>query len=142
MLTIRKLEKSDAERVIFLIKEFLTKNIVDPEDMPRRMETLSEPGPWQCFVAEKDGIVVGFGELSWNLKPSKGWIGWIDEIVVDKPFRGQGLCHQILEELLYVACNRRLAELWLRTNNEIAKHIYEEFGFSLKQEHLMVKKYY
>jgi len=141
MPLIRKLEKSDAKHVVFLIRQ-LTKNIVAPKNFLQRIEGLAEPGNWQYFVAEKDDKVVGFAGIAWYPIPSKGMVGWIEEVVVDENFRGQGLAHKLMEELLYVALFRDLAQVKLTTGNDIAQHIYEEFGFSVKEEHLMVKKYY
>lgn len=141
MIKIRNLKKEDAPRVSELIKQ-LTLNIVEPDQLISRIEVMSIPKNYQYLVVKKEEQIVGFAGLAWYPIPSKGLMGWIEEVVVDEPQRGQGIGQALMEHLLQLATDRGLKQIKLTTNNPTAKHIYEKFGFTTKDESLLVKKYY
>lgn len=140
-MNIRRLKKEDAPQVAVLIKQ-LTENIVEPENLLKRLEDLSVPQNFQYLTAEIGGVVVGFAGLAWYVIPSKGQVGWIEEVVVDEKYRGQGIAGNLMQELLKVAEEKGLKQVKLTTANPAAKHLYEKLGFIKKEEELLVKKYY
>lgn len=138
----RELKKEDAAQVACLIYQ-LTKNIVCPEKLVKRIEELALPGNWQYFVvAQEDASIIAFGGVVWYPIPSKGMMGMIEEVVVDEAYRGQHQADAILYAILHLAEKKRLAQVKLTTGNLSAKSVYERFGFTVKQEQLLVKKYY
>ena len=140
-MTIRKLKKADAPQAVVLIKQ-LTQNIVEPENLLKRLEDLAGQDNPRYLVAEIDGVLAGFAGLSWYVIPSKGPMGWIEEVVVDEKYRGQGIAGSLMQELFKVAEERGLKQVKLTTANPAAKHLYEKLGFIKKEEELLVKKYY
>lgn len=138
-MTIRNLEKSDAPAVASLIPQ-LTKNIVDPEKLVARIEDLVTAPNCQYLVAEKDGRVVGFGGLAWYPIPSKGVIGWLEEIVVDESARGQGIAKAIITELLAIADQKNIKTIKLTSVSSATNKLYEQFGFLKKDHEYFVKK--
>lgn len=139
MLTIRELKKEDAAGVAKLIPQ-LTQNIVEPENLIKRLEDLAAGHNYQYFVAELDGKIAGCGGLTWYNVPSKGRVGWIEEIVVDESARGQGLGRALMEKLIAVAQDQGCAVLKLTTGNPVAKKLYEHLGFEDKQQTYLAKK--
>lgn len=139
MINIRNLKKEDGSQVAELTKQ-LTSNIVEPENLISRIEKMSEPRNYQYLVAEKEGKIVGFAGLCWYPIPSKGLMGWIEEVVVDKPWRGQGIGQALMEKLLQLANDKGLKQIKLTTADPAARHIYEKFDFIKKNEDLLVKK--
>ncbi|MCX6785702.1 MAG: GNAT family N-acetyltransferase [Candidatus Komeilibacteria bacterium] len=128
MAKIRFLEKKDAASVAALIPQ-LTKNIVEPENLVSRLEKLAVGNNYQYFIAELDGKVVGLAGLAWYAVPSKGLIGWIEEVVVDQAARGHGLGRALMEELVNFSKIKGCKKIKLTTNNPIAQKLYQDLGF-------------
>lgn len=139
MITIRQLKKDDAAEVAKLIPQ-LTSNIIEPENLVERLKDLATGQNWQYFVVELDEKISGFGGLTWYNVPSKGKIGWIEEIVIDEKSRGQGLGRKLLEKLIAAAQARGCAVIKLTTANPLAKKLYENLGFIDKEQTYLAKK--
>lgn len=137
-MTIRNLEKKDAPAVALLIPQ-LTKNIVEPEKLAGRIEALAVPGNYQYVVAEKDGAVVGFGGLAWYPIPSKGLVGWLEEVVVDEKFRGQGIAKALIAEILKIAEARQIKTIKPTSIDSVTNTLYEKFGFVQKDHQYFVR---
>src|SRR5687767_13532872 len=125
---IRNLEKNDAEDVELLIPQ-LTQNIVEPESLVKRIEQLVKQKNSQFLVAEADAKVVGFGGLAWYRIPSKGLIAWVEEVVVDEKYRGQGIAKALMGELLKIAEEKYIKTIKLTSVNSATNSLYEKFGF-------------
>jgi len=141
MPNIRNLQKKDASQVALLIPQ-LTQNIVEPENLVKRIERLVNQKNSQFLVADLDGKVVGFGGLVWYSIPSKGMMGWVEELVVDSQSRGQGIGRTLIDNLLKIALQKKIKQIILKTANPIAKKLYEKIGFVKKEEDLLIRKYY
>jgi len=139
-MTIRKLQKSDAALAAELIKQF-TQNIIEPENLAGRLENLAQAENCQYFVAEEGAGLVGFAGLVWYVIPSKGLMGWVEEVVVEQTRRNQGIGARLLEVILRLAKAKGLVQLKLTTANPAARHLYEKLGFNRKTEDLLVKKF-
>jgi phosphinothricin acetyltransferase len=137
MITIRQFKKEDATQVAVLIPQ-LTKNIVEPASLVKRLENLATAQNWQYFVAELEDKIVGFAGLVWYPVASKGLIGWIEEVVVDEAFRGQGIGRSLMEVLLKLAEEKNIKQVKLTSTN-IALPLYEKFGFNKKDQDYLVK---
>ncbi len=138
-MIIRHLEKKDAPAVALLIPQ-LTQNIVEPEKLVARIETLAGQPGVHYMVVEVDGKVVGFGGLAWYPIPSKGLIGWLEEIVVDESARGQGIAKALIAEILKVAQQKNIKTIKLTSINSVTNTLYEKFGFVKKDHQYFVKK--
>lgn len=138
-LSIRKLNKKDADQAAELIKQ-LTCNIVKEEGLVKRIEDLSDPENFQYLVAEKDRKIVGFGGLAWYPIPSKGQMAWIEEVVVCANHRRQGIGQKIMDELLKIAESKGCVQIKLTTSNPAARKLYEKIGFIVKEQSVLMKK--
>lgn len=141
MINIRNFKKEDAPVVAELVKQ-LTPNIVEPENLVSRLEKMAEAQNYQYFVALMDEQVVGFAGLAWYQVASKGLRGWIEEVVVDKKYRGLGIGQKLIEQLLKLAVARNIKQVLLITANPMARHLYEKFGFEKREDNVFHKKYY
>ncbi len=130
-MTIRNLEKNDAAGVALLIPQ-LTKNIIDPKNLTERIGSLADARDCQYLVAELEGNIVGFCGLAWYQIPSKGLVGWVEEVVVDEAFRGKGIATTMLLRLLVLAKQKNIAVVKLTSNSSEASHVYEKLGFAKK----------
>ena len=87
----------------------------------------------QVYLCAADGRhVIGFGSLTvknnlWH----EGFLGHVDELVVDSEFRGQGIGTRLLEQLLAAARQRqcRRVELDSAFHREQAHQFYQRQGF-------------
>ena len=140
-MLIRQLKKEDAPQVAPFIKQ-LTQNVIELENLTRRLEALSAPQNFQYLAAEIEGVIVGFAGLAWYPIPSKGAVGWVEEVVVAEKHRGQGIAQALMAELLKLAEAKNLKQVKLTTANPVARRLYEKLGFVKKEEDLLVKKYY
>ena len=84
------------------------------------------------LCATEGGRVIGFGSLS--LKNSlwqRGYLGHVDELVVDGGHRGRGVGTRLLNELVAPARQRgcRRLEVDSAPHREAAHRLYERLGF-------------
>jgi ribosomal protein S18 acetylase RimI-like enzyme len=86
-----------------------------------------------CLVIEDQKKIVGFGALILSIVPCRGYIGKIEDMVVDKKYRGQGLGKRLIKELLKIAKNKKISSINLTSNPERmeARKLYESMGFKL-----------
>lgn len=139
MFIIRNFIKKDADAVAKLIPQ-LTANIIQPENLPARMEIIADSANIKAIVAEAGGIIVGFAELAWYLIPSKGKIAWLEEVVVDENYRGQGLGKLMMEKIIAIAKELECRQIKLTVSNPIAEKLYAKFDFIKKETQVMVKQ--
>jgi len=87
-----------------------------------------------CYVAEKEGKLVGFiifnvekRELYWKIRK----VGYIDLIFVYKKDRGKGISNMLLEKAYEIFTKKKLKyiKLSVQTDNKLAHKIWKKFGF-------------
>ncbi len=137
-MVIRKLEAKDAEQVALLIPQ-LTKNIIEPENLARRIRDLPSQPHSQFFVVENAGLVVGFGGLAWYVIPSKGLIAWVEEIVVDISCRGRGYSRALMQCIAQEIVRQNIKQVKLTTGTPEAAALYRSLGFVKKDQDYFVK---
>ena len=137
MVTIRNLEKKDASQVTLLIPQ-LTKNIIEPEKLVTRIKKLPDQKNVQYVVAEINGHVVGCGGLAWYQIPSKGLIGWVEELVVDAGHRNQGIGQALVKKILDIAEQKKVRQVKL-TASSGTNVFYEKLGFLKKDQDYFIK---
>lgn len=139
MVKVRDFQKQDAPAVARLILQ-LTKNIVEPENLTPRIAKIADDPRLRAIVAEKDGQVVGFTELSPYVIPSKGLVAMVEEVVVDSEARGQGIGRLLMENILELAKELGCRQVKLTAANFVAQKLYESLGFTFKETEVMIKK--
>lgn len=80
----------------------------------------------ELVVAEADGIVVAFAIFWCVLDQSE-----LGNVAVTREWRRQGLGELLVEDVLSRARKRGVREIYLevRPSNEVARRLYERFGF-------------
>ncbi len=71
-----------------------------------------------------------------------GYKGWVEDVVVDKAFRGQGLGRKLMEKLVDEGKKDGLSEILLFSNDKrkAAISLYKSLGFKQKDSGLYVLK--
>jgi GNAT superfamily N-acetyltransferase len=102
-LAIREAKTTDAADLARLVSQLGYPST--EQDMAERLEALAGKPEYVLFVAESSGRVVGLvgAFLGYALEFSGPW-GRLMGLVVDEPFRGQGIGRRLMERI----------EAWLR----------------------------
>lgn len=87
--------------------------------------------PVYCFVAEADGVVVGFATVvlhlgTWSLAP----VAYLEDLFVSDSVRGQGVGRALLEFLVSACRDQGWRRLYWQTkpDNAAAQALYDKVG--------------
>jgi len=127
MLKIRPVKKEDKE---ILIKLFTQLTGVESDF---DLDTILSDDRCKCIVLEDDGVVIGSATLSLYNSPVKGGVGSVEDVIVDKNYRGQGLGRKLMNELIEIGEKENSAFITLTSNpkREAARRLYQSLGFKL-----------
>jgi len=87
------------------------------------------------FVAlDDEGIVLGMATVGIYTTPT-GKKGWIEDVVVDEKYRGEGIGEKITSFTIQFAKNQQADTLMLTSKPEriSANSLYKKLGFQLKE---------
>jgi len=87
------------------------------------------------MVVAKDGErIVGMGFLYLIIHVGRR-SGHVEDVVVDKDYRGQGLGERIMKDLIGAARKNKLETIYLTSKPErlAANHLYQKLGFAPKE---------
>lgn len=126
-MIFRMLKISDEKEVVKLLKQLTTKKL------SFSINSCIEDPSITCLVVEEDKKVIGFGSLIIYQIPTKGLVGRLEDIVVDKNCRGKGIGKKLVEELIKIASCKKinLIELTSKPTRVGARKLYEKLGFKL-----------
>ncbi len=127
-INIRYLKEKDLGVIRKLLSQ-LTPNVTNLqlEDLPAAKDCLTRVIVEECNTDEP----LAFCALSIRLVPSKGRVGTIEDLIVDREYRGYGLGKELLKDILLLAKieNLRFVELTSNPKRKVARHLYQKFGF-------------
>lgn len=131
MVNYRKLEMGDQQKLIGIFKQPSANfdfHKFDPV-------SLAQDERIDCIVVENDGEVAGFASLITYQVPTKGWVGRIEDVIVDEKFRGMGLGRGLMEKLIEIAKEKELEIIDLTSNPQRteARKLYESLGFEIRE---------
>ena len=91
----------------------------------------AENSPVKLYVIRKEGVIIATYSLAVTLIPT-GKKGWIEDVVVDESYRGQGLGKTLLLHALAIAPQLSLSKLFLTSRPEriTANQLYQRIGFT------------
>jgi GNAT superfamily N-acetyltransferase len=132
MIQSRPCTSDDFSAVHELLKQLWPEKPLDPVSL-RTVYDRAFDSDLQCYICATDGErIIGFGSLSLkNNMWQEGYLGHVDELVVDSDYRGHGVGAQLLEHLIAVAKQRgcRRIELDSAFHRQEAHRFYELHGF-------------
>jgi phosphinothricin acetyltransferase len=138
MIKVRDFQKEDTTAVAKLIPQ-LTRNVINPTELPNRLTAMGDYVNTRAIVAVDGDRIVGFAEIAWYIIPSKGLISWIEEVVVDAEYRGQGVGRMLMQKVLEIAQLLGCRQIKLTAANFVAQKLYESLGFQYKETEVMIK---
>lgn len=140
-LIVRAAEPSDFENILLLLKE-LWPNYNTPTETVRNIfsEGLNHNRSYY-FVAASNSIIVGFLSITITQSLQSGKIAAIDEFIISKKHRRQGIGTQMLNciELFVKTINCKSLELHSGLKRKESHLFYENRGFD-KASYFFCKK--
>jgi len=101
------------------------------QDNPDAIDSAIKHPATFVFVAVLNYVVVGTATLSVRAVPCKGFIGYIDDVVVDPGYLRQGIAECLIGHLIESARNLDCVQVSLTSNASrvAANRLYEKLGF-------------
>jgi ribosomal protein S18 acetylase RimI-like enzyme len=84
-------------------------------------------------LENKNGEAIGFAALIIYPVPSVGMVGRVEDVIVDKTYRGEGLGKKLLKDLIKIAKKEKLKSINLTSNPKrgAARNLYKSLSFNI-----------
>lgn len=94
------------------------------------------------FFLMKEGQIAGMLTVGIYYSPTGGK-AWIEDVVVDETFRGQGLSKQLVAHTIEFTQSKRIPSLMLTSNPKriAANKLYQDMGFGRKETNVYRMKF-
>ena len=98
------------------------------------LNTLLSSSQSHLYVLESDGQFIGMTTLCLYQCPT-GWKAWIEDVVVDRNYRGKGYGKLMIEKVIEQCRNRGNVTLMLtsRPSRVAANQLYRSLGFETRE---------
>lgn len=139
-MKIRRAEKADCPRLLELVKELALYEKA-PEQVTVSQKEFEDAGfsehpIWWAFVAELDGVIVGFALYYIRYSTWKGCRMYLEDILITEHHRGKGIGKLLFDQLIIEAKERKLSGIvWQVLEwNEPAINFYKKYNATLDPE--------
>jgi len=138
-IVLRNLDREDYEKgFLKILSQLTTVGNVSKEEFDQRLNDIQSAKPpfYKIFVLEdvKKGIIIGAATLLLELKfvHACGKVGHIEDVVVDKTYRGLNLGLILVKHLMDIAKEEKCYKIHLDCS-EANVPFYEKCGFKKKE---------
>lgn len=139
-MTIRDAKKEDCSRLLELVKELALYERA-PNEVTVTLAEMEEAGfgpqpVWKSFVAEKNGLIVGFALYYVRYSTWKGCRMYLEDLLVTESMRGKGIGKLLFDELLLECKQKQLNGIvWQVLEwNEPGINFYKKYRASMDPE--------
>ena len=141
-LRIRLAEQKDFNPLLGLLRQLWPDLDLDYKDLSDVYLKAVDSKAQQLIVGLVDNKVVGFCSLTIkNNLWQAGSLGHVDELVIDKKFRGKGFGKKMIDSITHIAKNLKCKRIELESafHRKEAHKFYETIGFQ-NRAYLFSKK--
>jgi len=131
-MNIRKLEKNDINQVIEIWTNSFSRNF----DKPINPNYLSDPNSITIVMSEEN-IVIGVATLH-IIKKLTRILGLIEDVAVNKNYRGLGIGKKLVKELLKIGNEKNCDKIVLSSSEKNSK-FYEKIGFQKNELQMVIR---
>jgi ribosomal protein S18 acetylase RimI-like enzyme len=119
----------------------LFKQLGGEKEQTNLKEVLEDENPITLAYCEYNTQVIGISSMC-TYKVISGKKGWIEDVVVNEQYRGQGIGKKLMEKLLEEGKKKGLTEILLFTEDHRipAIKLYSDLGFKLKESRIYTLK--
>lgn len=135
-MEIRIANKNDLNELIRLLNELFTQDIEFEPNYEKQkiglLKIIENEDIGEILILQMDNRIIGMVSLLYSISTALGGkVAIVEDMIIDKNFRNQGLGKQLLNEAILYSKKRHCVRLTLLTdfNNEVAIRFYENFGF-------------
>jgi GNAT superfamily N-acetyltransferase len=139
-IQIRRAVKEDCARLLELVNELALYEKA-PQEVTVTLEHFEESGfgknpVWWAFVAEENGLILGFALYYVRYSTWKGQRMYLEDILVTENARGKGIGKLLMDQLIVEAKERNLNGIvWQVLEwNEPAINFYKKYNASFDPE--------
>jgi ribosomal protein S18 acetylase RimI-like enzyme len=139
-IQLRRAVKEDCSRLLELVNELALYEKA-PQEVTVTLEHFQESGfgknpVWWAFVAEEDGLILGFALYYIRYSTWKGQRMYLEDILVTENARGKGIGKLLMDQLIVEAKERKLSGIvWQVLEwNEPAINFYKKYNASFDGE--------
>lgn len=130
-MLIRKMSANDGEKARALWADMPGIGLDDIDDSQDGLEKYLRRNPATCFVAERDGLIVGT-----ILSGHDGRRGYIYHVAVRTSDRGRGIGRQLIEKALAALEQEKITKVALVVfaDNADGNGFWEKMGFTARSD--------
>jgi GNAT superfamily N-acetyltransferase len=133
-IQIRRAVKEDCPRLLELVQELATYERA-PNEVTVTLDHFTESGfgknpVWWAFVAEFEGVVVGFALYYIRYSTWKGQAMYLEDILITNEMRGKGIGRLLFDRLIEEAREKKFNRIiWQVLDwNESAINFYKKYN--------------